>query len=40
METVQSADGTTIACEYAGQGPALVVVAGAGRSRTSRRSWL
>jgi pimeloyl-ACP methyl ester carboxylesterase len=29
METVQSADGTTIAWEHAGQGPALVVVAGA-----------
>ena len=38
METAQSADGTTIAYDRYGQGPALVMVTGAFCDRKSFRS--
>jgi pimeloyl-ACP methyl ester carboxylesterase len=38
MTTVQSADGTTIAYEHTGHGPALILVGGALNDRTGRAS--
>ena len=38
METTQSADGTTIACDRSGEGPALILVTGAFTDRTTPAS--